>query len=210
MEIPNTLEKPERVFFDNKTFALMGGKRKYYLSLKTKKPKGLHVAVWEFFNNRTIEKGFEIHHVDGNTFNNSPENLECISRNEHRKTVNLKTENVRIHLNKIRHLTVAWHRSDEGRKWHRENAKKTLLKIKKKEFECAFCKSKFMAKNTKARFCKRSCDTKWRYYNVNLLKVIVCVICKNEFNTKTYKSRKRTCSTECRRKLTLANKKFTT
>lgn len=39
--------------------------------------------IWEEYNNRKIPDGFEIHHIDGNNKNNKPENLLCVSIEEH-------------------------------------------------------------------------------------------------------------------------------
>jgi hypothetical protein len=42
----------------------------------------LHRDVWEL-NNGKIEKGFDIHHIDGDKENNELSNLECLSKSEH-------------------------------------------------------------------------------------------------------------------------------
>ena len=39
--------------------------------------------IWEEYNNKTIPKDYEIHHVDGNRKNNDPNNLICVSIEEH-------------------------------------------------------------------------------------------------------------------------------
>ena len=41
--------------------------------------------IWEEYNNKTIPKNYEIHHVDGNRKNNDPNNLICVSIEEHLK-----------------------------------------------------------------------------------------------------------------------------
>lgn len=51
----------------------------YYWS-KSHKP--LHRAIWEKANG-PIPEGYVIHHKDGNTLNNTLENLECLSKTEH-------------------------------------------------------------------------------------------------------------------------------
>lgn len=100
----------EKVTFNGVTYRLMGS-RKYYLSQSTtnegrKAPKGLHVAIWEFFSGKTVPQGFHIHHKDGNTFNNEFSNLECLSRNEHCKKTNYKTERVKNILTRCGRLQV--------------------------------------------------------------------------------------------------------
>ena len=74
---------PERIEFNGIVYHRMGGQRRYYLSYASnpknrKHPKGLHVAVWEFAHQTTVPPGYEINHKDGNTFNNAPNNLECL------------------------------------------------------------------------------------------------------------------------------------
>jgi hypothetical protein len=41
--------------------------------------------VWERYNNRKIPLGHQIHHIDGNHDNNNPENLVCVTVEEHAK-----------------------------------------------------------------------------------------------------------------------------
>lgn len=39
--------------------------------------------IWEKHNNKKIPEGYEIHHIDGNRNNNDPNNLMCVSIEEH-------------------------------------------------------------------------------------------------------------------------------
>lgn len=41
--------------------------------------------IWEEYNQQEIPKGYHIHHIDGNHDNNNPENLECLSAEDHWK-----------------------------------------------------------------------------------------------------------------------------
>ena len=63
--------------FNGKDFKLYP--REHYFSRGTKR---MHVQVWESVNGKT-PKGFHIHHKDGNTWNNSIDNLECIEGKKH-------------------------------------------------------------------------------------------------------------------------------
>lgn len=124
MDIPKSIE------FNGIKYSLMGKKR-YYLSSSTtnkgrKGAKGLHVAIWEFFNKATVPKGFVIHHRDHNWLNNNPLNLICISRKAHAKehAYFYQRFELKEHLAKIRPLASKWHRSEVGRLWHSNKAKK--------------------------------------------------------------------------------------
>lgn len=67
----------------NKKGYVQVGKPKDY------KHKGLHQYIWMVANGCDIPEGYEIHHIDGNTLNNSIYNLELIEsfkhRSEHKK-----------------------------------------------------------------------------------------------------------------------------
>lgn len=39
--------------------------------------------IWEDANNKKIPEGYEIHHIDGDNTNNAPENLMCVSIEQH-------------------------------------------------------------------------------------------------------------------------------
>jgi len=49
----------------------------------TKKTKMNYRKIWEEYNNQKIPKGYHIHHIDGNKDNNDPENLQCVSPEDH-------------------------------------------------------------------------------------------------------------------------------
>jgi hypothetical protein len=41
--------------------------------------------IWELANGKEIPKGYHVHHLDGNRTNDNPENLVCVSPEEHAK-----------------------------------------------------------------------------------------------------------------------------
>ena len=85
-----------------------------------------------------IPEGFHVHHVDGNTANNNPENLVAIHPEEHlqitvegwkRRGGSWKDQEAMAeHLDKIRPLTKEWHGSEEGLRWHREHAYRSIVR----------------------------------------------------------------------------------
>jgi hypothetical protein len=162
MEIPNA------IIFNGIEYKLMGGKKRYYLSWskntkERKGAKGLHVAIWEFYSGKTVPKGFVIHHKDGNHFNNSYENLECLSFKEHfeehRENI-IKYRNSdkgKENLKKAIELSKKWHSSNEGNEWHSKHAYKSILKEQEKT--CVKCESIFIG-YTMSIYCSKKCHHK--------------------------------------------------
>ena len=198
------MEVPETVEFNGVTYRLMGTGR-YYLSQSStnagrKGAKGLHVAVWEFYSGKKVPKGYEIHHKDGNPFNNDYSNLECIPRSEHIKKTNYKTKNVKKHLDEVRPLASEWHRSEEGREWHRQHGRECMEKREVLTLTCQYCGKEFTAKQPYAKFCSHNCSVKYDYHFRTKEETRVCEWCGKEFTTITAPGRDgaRTCSRSCR------------
>lgn len=215
------MEIPKTVTFNGVEYRLMG-KGKYYLSQSTtnegrKGAKGLHVAIWEFYNGKEVPKGYEVHHKDGNPLNNDISNLECISRKQHfekhrEELVAYSTSEKQLrHLERIRDLTKEWHGSEEGKEWHKNHYAESLGKIEPKEYTCECCGKKFMSRGAKVRFCCHNCEQKWRNANQSTYEMRKCVICGKEFEAKIpYGNKNRaakTCSRECRGKYKWQRKK---
>ena len=175
----NNMEDKKFIIFNGRKYCRMGGKRKYFLSyttknLQRKNPKGLHVAIWEYVHNQEVPKGYVVHHIDGNTFNNNPQNLECISLREHlelHKESRIsygKSEAGKKHLEEIRELASKWHKSEEGREWHKEHAKKNM-ELKREKRICQICGQEFEYCKVKkrenwaydGRWCKRCFNREW-------------------------------------------------
>ena len=163
---------PEIIEFEGVEYRRMGGKRRYYLSQSTsnegrKRAKGLHVAIWESNHGRPVPPGHDVHHVDGDTFNFSVGNLECLEKLAHQKLPKrFDREANRLFLQKIRPKASEWHRSAEGRKWHSAHAFKSIVGcVKPKGDErrvievrrCEWCGKEFEARHWRRKFCKPSC-----------------------------------------------------
>lgn len=200
------------IIFNDVIYRLMSN-GKYYLSQSTtnsgrKKAKGLHVAIWEYYNDKTVPIGCEIHHTDGNTLNNSIENLECLTTKQHAKTKNYAKQPE--HLSRIRKLSKEWHSSEEGIKWHREHAKDSIFKRTKITLVCKMCGKEFETVVHNARFCSHNCSVKWDYRAKTKEIFKNCVVCGKEFTAKIttrHKEGKITCSKSCASKLLHKNLK---
>lgn len=90
--------------------------------------ESLHREIWKAANG-PIPRGYHVHHMDENYSNNNLTNLEILRAGRHTKEHHPKgvpaSDTQRAHLDEVRHLASEWHRSAEGRAWHREHARKT-------------------------------------------------------------------------------------
>lgn len=131
----------------------------------------LHRDVW-IHHNGPIPEGMHIHHIDGDTSNNDISNLACVSRAEHwaehraSHSAANKSEKQLAHLGRIRGKASEWHRSEEGKAWHREHAKASLAKTwgvprvyEETAFNCVWCGKEALRKSPRRMFCGAGCQT---------------------------------------------------
>lgn len=110
-------------------------------------------------------------------------------------------EKARKNMQKANEAACKWHRSEEGHKWHKKQAKETLAMILPKKFVCENCGKEFYSKpNGFNRFCSNACKTAWRVKSGKDNETRICVICGKEFVTNKYYPKK-TCSRQCGYKL---------
>ena len=130
----------------------------------------LHRDVW-IFHNGPIPEGMHVHHIDGDTGNNDISNLACVSRKEHWRlhaeelSARNRTPEQRKHLDGIRSKASEWHKSEEGREWHRRHALTSLSKswgkprdLPQIAMRCVWCGKETMAKSQKRLFCTSTCQ----------------------------------------------------
>lgn len=180
-------------------------KRGYWLA-KAKgwdKPKRLHQYVWEYYNG-PIPEGYHVHHKDFNPDNNDIQNLELISKEEHLKYHAGLQDKVWARNNLLENAIPAaaeWHKSEEGRAWHREHYKETLSEkwAEKVTKVCQFCGKEYQVPymvSEGSRFCSNACKSAWRRKSGIDNVEIPCAICGKPILTNKY-SPKRYCSEEC-------------
>jgi endogenous inhibitor of DNA gyrase (YacG/DUF329 family) len=123
----------------------------------------LHRDVWEHFYG-AIPPGHHIHHKNGNHLDNSIENLECLSCEEHHaKHFEGRRERGRspkqlAHLKSIQKKAIAWHKSEEGRAWHSLHAEQAYANRTTHTLACQECGESFKSKFSNAQFCSRRCQ----------------------------------------------------
>jgi hypothetical protein len=175
----------------------------------------LHREIWAYHNGE-IPEGYHIHHLDGDTANNTLENLQCMPASEHRaehteeKRLRGRQQQQLEHLEKIRHLATEWHRSEEGRAWHKKHAEhsiksptaaKPYSKVVPVEGTCTICNTVFISKNpTRQIYCSNKCACK-ASNTLKRAKILStsakkCVWCSKDIFT-VY-SRQRFCTNLCK------------
>lgn len=175
----------------------------YWIGQVEGKPKRLHIYIWEKHNG-PVPAGYHIHHIDGDKDNNEIENLTMLSRFEH-QSLHGKTKTDKQSASfdeKVRPLSSLWHKSEEGRSWHRKHYEETMRDQweDKIVLKCQVCGKEFETPRImrdKAKFCSNACKAKYRRDSGvdNVTKV--CPICGKEFQGNKYASAK-FCGKECR------------
>lgn len=159
-------QPPTWITFNGHRYRLMGGKRRYYLRYSTTSAgrrgvRGLHVDVWEFYSGQKVPPGHEVHHRDGNTFNNDFSNLVCLTPEEHAAIPKVRWDGMEEHLASIRPAAAEWHRTPEGRAWHRNHAK-APRQHPKIDRDCARCGRAFVARRQSTIYCGSWCKSQAR------------------------------------------------
>jgi hypothetical protein len=75
-------EQRRRASFRNPDALRYSGSRDNYIKLKG---RHMHRVVAEQMLGRKLEKGEIVHHIDGDKWNNKPENLQVMTQSEHIK-----------------------------------------------------------------------------------------------------------------------------
>lgn len=164
MDINKRIETGESIIL----FQEFNGK-KYYLydneKYFSKGTKRMHRVVWEFHNGK-IERGYHVHHKDGNTHNNDITNLNLIRGTLHLRFTGKKRfkdnpEFVKEFHAKGIEAAKEWHKSEEGREWHKEHGKKSWINKPYAKFNCQQCGKEFESRHKYiVKFCHNNCKAK--------------------------------------------------
>jgi len=174
----------------------------------------LHRDIWKHYNGE-IPAGYHIHHADGDPLNNTIENLICtpgvahISDHSAEFYGDPKNRGLAIrHLDRIREKATEWHRSPEGRAWHRQHAKETYTPSEPEVRICEHCGAQFEdhSRSGAGKYCSNACKSAFRRASDVDNTRATCEYCGEEFTKNKY-SKQRFCSASCARSQYWANRK---
>ena len=202
-------------YLENKDLAIFNGlkfrrdkKTGYYLNSNIH--KRLHVYVWEYFNGKVAD-GYQVHHKKEKQ-NNDIEFLESLSQKEHMK-IHGETETEerkewkRNNLKEnVRPKASEWHKSKEGREWHKKHFEQFKDKMFIKHIKiCDYCKMKYETTQDNSRFCSNKCSSAWRRKEGLDNEKRICIYCGKEFEINKY-AKTETCSRSCASKIAYQNR----
>lgn len=180
----------------------------YYLSSKKTdigKRERLHCYVWRKYNG-VIPKGYQVHHKDHDKSNNDINNLELLTEAEHRKRHSdemsdyEKAKRKEIIKNKALPKAVDWHKSQQGKEWHKKKYVNDAPKLhQKRTFVCLACGNEYIAEITgNNKFCSNKCKSKYRRESGIDNEERICCKCGDLFRANKYS--KVACCKKCRNK----------
>lgn len=177
----------------------------YYLNSTYR--RRLHRDVYEYYYGK-IPKGYHVHHINMDKRDNSPQNLIAVSRRIHNRLHEdlMPEEKRKARIdNMLQNVIPAakeWHRSPEGREWHKAHYEQTKDALhKRKIMHCEYCGKLFEGSDSPhSKFCSNACKSAYRramgYDNVER----ICAWCAKPFMSNKYKN-VRTCCRSCANKL---------
>jgi hypothetical protein len=125
-------------------------------------PVRAHREVWaKAFG--PIPDGYHIHHLDENRKNNALTNLLVVKASEHLKghmAQEYRKEQARQSIKIAAEAAKVWHRSEDGKHWHRKHFYDIMKQIGDKV--CDECGTGFTPTNFRQRFCCERCSSRFK------------------------------------------------
>lgn len=155
-------------------------------------PRKMHIYVWEYHNGK-LPAGYCLHHIDGDKGNNTLDNLQMLTVQEHSK----------LHAQEADHTAFIekskqWHQTKEARSISRENGFASASRWPTRQYTCDYCGATFTVKSprTDYRFCSNQCKSAWRRQSGVDNEHRTCVVCGGDFVVNRY-SKTLCCSRGC-------------
>lgn len=177
--------------------------RRYYRCGRyfQRKGKRLHRAVWESMNG-PVPGGFHVHHLDHDTANNQPNNLGLLrdaAHLSHHSSQPEARQRWQAVLKLAQAAAPAWHKSEDGREWHRGHGQTTWAELAPTAGTCQQCGEAFTVKviqRRELRFCSNKCKSAARRSSGIDNENRTCERCGKVFAINKYQ-KNRYCSRQC-------------
>jgi hypothetical protein len=146
--------------FNGKDYKLYKDER--YFSRGTKR---LHTEVWKYYKGE-IPKGYDIHHIDNNTYNNEISNLNLVYKTLHKRFTGKQRFKNNPEWFKDFHAkgiekAKEWHKSAEGLQWHSEHGKACWNKREYFLRNCTVCEKEYKTPfPDRSKYCHQNCKAK--------------------------------------------------
>lgn len=153
---------PTKQFFNGKNY--WKDKSSGYYRNAQVKPHSLHRQVW-IYHNGEIPKGLVIDHINRDKDDNQIDNLRLVTPSVNNKNVSEEVRQKRKkHMQTIIEKAKDWHKSKEGREWHRKHGVEAYQKRKPIKKICAHCGKVYYTTqySERVRFCGQNCKMKAR------------------------------------------------
>ena len=146
--------------FNGRKYTLHPGER-YFRRHKY----AMHWHVWEFYHGKR-PKGFHVHHIDDDPWNNQPDNLSLEKSSHH-----LSEHGKRRHKDnpewskefytKGIEAAKEWHSSPDGIAWHKEQGKRTWIDRQYVAKICQLCGNEYKTRHAGcSKYCNQNCKAK--------------------------------------------------
>lgn len=139
--------------FDGVTYKFQG---RYF----EKAGRRLHREVWKYHNG-AIPHGYHIHHIDHDKTNNQIDNLECVSASKHLSQHWTDEKKVWASKNVVEKAMPAakeWHKTEDGRVWHRKHAVEMWKHIPTYKMNCTICGNEYKTRRPAiSKYCGDVC-----------------------------------------------------
>lgn len=191
----------EKVTYGGIVYRVQTSGRYFQCSAGKNRERLLHRRVW-IDHHGEIPADHEVHHINGDWRDNRLENLKCVERFEHQSAHMRerwqdpeKATGMRTALATAISRAPQWHRSEDGKAWHREHARKQWDNAKQVECGCRVCGAKFMAWMRDATLCSKKCASREAYLRYRTA-TKNCPHCGKQFTYNKYRSQE-CCSRGC-------------
>lgn len=124
--------------------------------------KRLHRVVWEYHNGE-IPKDYQVHHINGDPYDNRIENLALVHKTLHQRFTGKQRHKNNPEWSKEFYTkgieaSKEWHRSEEGREWHKKHGKKTWINREYKTLKCQVCGKEYKTRTAGvSKYCHANC-----------------------------------------------------